>query len=80
MTQRKAIELANESSNKFTDISSEEFREYNFGSKGFVRVEQPDWLSAGPNGHRVVNHAGESFYIPSGWLNIRWKAEPHFVK
>lgn len=75
-----AITLENESSNKFVDISSEHWREYNFGSKGFVRIDRPQWLSAGPNGHRILDVNAESHYIPNGWLAIKWKANPHFVK
>jgi hypothetical protein len=78
-----AIELRNDSPNKFVDISTEMFREYNFGQKGFVRVDRPQWLSAGPNGHRVLDIEGISHYIPSGWIHIKWQANgnlPHFVK
>lgn len=83
MTQKTPIELRNASVNKFVDISSEQFREYNFGSKGFVKIDYPQWLSAGPNGHRVLDFVGECHYIPNGWLSIKWKAfndQPHFVK
>lgn len=77
-----AIEFINESSNKFVDISSEEYRTYVFPD-GAVRVESPQQLSVSAGGHRLFDGQGNSHYIPKGWIQLTWKArkgQPHFVK
>lgn len=77
-----AVELINESTNKFVDISSEEFRTYTF-PQGAVRIDYPQQLSVSPGGHRVFDGSGNSWYIPKGWISLNWKAregQPHFVK
>ena len=74
----------NESDNEFVDISSEASRTYNFGQKGFVKVNKPLKLSVSASGgHRIFTADGNSHYIPSGWIQLSWIAkdgEPHFVK
>jgi hypothetical protein len=65
------------------NISGELYRIYEFKDKN-VTVNDPIALNVSKGGgHRVINADGESFYIPSGWYCIRWKARegvPHFVK
>jgi hypothetical protein len=77
------LELRNESDNKFTDISSEEYREYDFGGDT-VRIDAPLQLSVSSSGgHRILDAAGISHYIPAHWIHLYWKAKegrPHFVK
>lgn len=76
-------EFDNQSSNKFTDISSEQYREYIFPNGDKVRVDQPLQLSVSTSGHRLFDAAGVSHYIPKGWIQLSWKAkdgQPHFVK
>jgi len=74
----------NESGLSFTDISSEAERVYNFGSKGFVKITAPLYLSVSDSGgHRIFSQDGKSHYIPSGWLQLTWTAKPghpDFVK
>lgn len=74
----------NESPNVFTDISSEEYREYNFGKNGFLKIIRPQLLSVSASGgHRLFDESGQSHYIPAGWIGITWKAregQPNFVK
>lgn len=72
-------DFRNESGLKFTDISTEEFREYSFG----YRIDHPLWLHvSGSGGHRIFN--GEHCYYvqpEKGWA-ISWlvrDGEPHFV-
>lgn len=75
------MEFVNKSDKKFTDISSEIFREYEFDSKT-IRIDQPQYLSVSDNGHRLFDGEGQSHYIPLGWLRLTWKAKagsPHFV-
>lgn len=76
-----AIELKNGTDKKFIDVSSEEYRVYTFGDKE-TRIENPQWLNVGGNGHRLLDGEGVSHYIPFGWQHLRWKARdgaPHFV-
>lgn len=74
----------NESGNDFVDISSEASRTYNFGQKGFVKINKPLKLSVSSSGgHRIFTADGQSHYVPAGWIHLSWVAkdgEPHFVK
>lgn len=69
---------------EFTDISSEQFREYTFAGGDVVRIEKPSKLHVSESGgHRVLDGAGESHYIPPKWIRLRWVAKegsPPFVK
>jgi hypothetical protein len=73
----------NETTLEFTDISSEAYREYEFENKT-IRIENPLKLNVSASGgHRLFDAAGNSHYIPSGWLRVTWKAKTgyaHFVK
>lgn len=62
------------------DISSEEWREYEFGGRTY-RIVAPRELWSRPGGttHRVVDAAGITHCIPAPGVNgcvLRWKAEP----
>ena len=74
----------NQSGLEFTDISSEAERVYNFGSRGFVRIQNPLRLNVSDSGgHRVFSADGRSHYIPSGWVELTWTildGGPNFVK
>ncbi len=76
--------FVNQSDNDFADISSEASRTYNFGTKGFVKIDGPLKLAVSSSGgHRVFSRDGKSHYIPSGWIQLSWIAregQPHFVK
>lgn len=77
------MEFKNDSGLEFTDISSEEYREYRFAGGEVVRVDAPLWLHVSSNGHRLFDSAGKSHYVPLGWIHLHWKAkdgQPHFVK
>ncbi len=77
------MEFVNNSNYEFTDISSEEQRTYNFGTKGFVKINRPVRLAVSESGHRVYSEDGQSHYIPAGWIQISWtvkNGEPNFVK
>ncbi len=77
------VAFDNQSTHDFTDISSEKERVYNFGSRGFVRIAKPRWLSVSESGgHRIYSEDGKSHYIPSGWIHLSWtvhEGEPNFV-
>jgi len=68
----------------FTDISSEDFRVYEFEAMNLVRIEKPLRLHVSASGgHRIFDAQGFSHYIPSGWRRLMWKAkpgQPNFVK
>jgi hypothetical protein len=77
------MEFINDTELQFTDISSEAFREYEFETKT-IRINEPQRLNVSPSGgHRIFDAAGNSHYIPAGWLRLTWNARtgfPHFVK
>lgn len=76
-----AATFINESPNRFDDISSEYWREYDFGNGKKVVIEWPQMLSVSKSGgHRVFDRFGISHYIPGGWLHLSWEASPNFVK
>jgi hypothetical protein len=70
-------EFRNESDLEFSDISSEEWREYQFESGATVRIEHPLRLNVSASGgHRIFDAQGQSHYIPFGWIHLRWEAKP----
>lgn len=79
--------MKNHSSHQFTNISSEEYREYTvLTDKGLpykIRINQPTDLSVSASGgHRLLDAEGVSHYIPAGWVHLSWKAkagQPNFV-
>jgi hypothetical protein len=76
-------EFRNESGLKFTDISSESWRQYEFPSGSNVVIYQPKFLCVSDNGHRIFDMSGVSHYVPKGWIHLSWLAkdgQPHFVK
>lgn len=60
------------------DISSEEYRAYEFGTDKIVRIENPLKLKLSAAGHRVLDGQGISHYIPKGWHHLSWKAKDGF--
>ena len=79
------IELRNESELEFTDVSSEEYREYTFSNGLGLTIPNPAWLNVSASGgHRLLDSDGICYYIQpkEGWV-IEWKVKedaPHFVK
>jgi|WetSurMetagenome_2_1015567.scaffolds.fasta_scaffold1050936_1 hypothetical protein len=79
------MKLINATDKEFADISSEEYREYDFGDGTKIKLAAPLFLNVNDKsgGHRVLTTDGVSHYIPSGWKHLSWKAKqgkPHFVK
>lgn len=75
--------MKNESNNVFVDISSEEWRRYDFTDGNHVFIEGPTHLSVSKNGHRLLDNKGVSHYVPLTWIHLSWKAKPNspnFVK
>lgn len=78
--------MINHTNYEFTDISSEEWREYVYIDGGKVarfRIDKPAWLHVSESsGHRVYNEEGFSFYLNSSFVAIKWKTkegQPNFV-
>jgi hypothetical protein len=79
--------MNNDSKHTFTDITSEEYREYQFPSPQGrfvkVRINKPTHLSVSESGgHRLLDADGVSHYVPAGWVHLSWKAKdghPNFV-
>lgn len=69
---------------EFTEISSEQWREYHFLGGEKVRIDAPLKLNVSENrGHRIFDANGISHYIPPGWIHLKWQAKPdrpNFVK
>lgn len=78
------MDLKNESGLAFTNIESEEWREYTFPRGESVRIEGPVALNVSKSGgHRLLDKNGTSHYVPPGWIHLRWQVReglPHFVK
>jgi hypothetical protein len=77
------IEFKNESKLIFTDISSEQYREYIYPDSHVRRYDSPLQLNVSPNGHRLFLADGRCVYVTKGWESIVWEVKegaPHFVK
>ena len=76
-------EFENATSLKFTDISSESWREYVYDVNKTIFIDKPLKLHVSKSGgHRIYSEDGLSRYIAPGWLQIVWSAKddaPHFV-
>jgi hypothetical protein len=79
-----SMEFSNASDLVFSDISSEEWREYEFVGGEIIRIVGPERLHVSDSGgHRLFDAEGVSHYVPAKWLRLRWKAkdgQPNFVK
>lgn len=72
--------MKNHSKHVFTQIDSEEYREYQFplelGQSHNIRINSPTHISISESGgHRVLDASGLSHYIPKGWVHLLWKAK-----
>ncbi|NJO61537.1 MAG: hypothetical protein HC836_25805 [Richelia sp. RM2_1_2] len=74
----------NASDLKFTDISSELIRVYQYPGGEEIVITGPIALNTSKSGgHRVFDTEGTCHYITPGWRQISWKVkegQPHFVK
>lgn len=64
----------------WSDVSDEEWREYDFGGGKTIRIMSPLSLNVKrkPEGdsHRIFAQGGISHYIPVGWISLKWKSKP----
>jgi hypothetical protein len=78
------IEFKNESGLEFTDISSELERIYLYETGAELTIKEPTHLHVSDSGgHRIFTKAGQSFYVRTGWIAIKWtvrEGAPNFVK
>ena len=77
-------EIRNESNLKFTDISSELWRQYDYPQYNKnILIHDPIALNVSKaGGHRLIDGQGDSHYIPKGWVHLKWRAREgaaHFV-
>jgi hypothetical protein len=71
------IEFINKSELEFKDVSAEASREYTFESGVSVLIIEPLKLNVSASGgHRIFDASGDSHYVPSGWIHLRWTAKP----
>ena len=71
--------LCSDPNRNFHDISSEEFRTYNFPNGEIVMIMRPQYLNVSASGgHRVLDAEGFSHYIPAGWIHVLWRARPGY--
>jgi len=68
------------------DISKESYRAYLYFKDGYfveVAIKNPFRLALSDNGHRIVDRDGVSYYMPKGWIQLRWegynKGEPEYA-
>jgi len=79
------MEFINKTTLRFTNISSEKSREYNFPNGNTLVIKKPFMLNVSEsNGHRLVTKEGICYYIkPAESWFIKWKTkkgQPHFRK
>lgn len=68
--------ITNNKSLKFNSLESEQFRVYSFANGSNITIEEPIALNVSKSGgHRVLDKAGISHYIPSGWNHLYWKVK-----
>jgi len=62
---------------KFSDLSDEQYRVYEYPDGSAVRLDNPTNLNVSKSGgHRVSTKDGVSHYIPSGWNHLWWLVKP----
>jgi len=69
---------------QFADISTEQWREYEFPNNERVLIREPQWLNVSESGgHRIIDSGGFSHYIPPRWIHLKWRVfdkQPYFVR
>lgn len=60
----------------FKPLTDEQWREYTFPSGAKVKIEAPQKLNVSKSGgHRVLDGAGVSHYVPAGWIHLCWQVK-----
>ena len=74
------IELRNATGREFTRIIGEKSRTYFFPDCSVI-VKNILWINIGNSGHRLLDSDGICYYVPYGWVSLKWEVEddaPHF--
>ncbi len=72
------MQLTNNPDLTFSSIGDEQYRVYEFPDKTQVRINAPEFLNVSKSGgHRILDGAGVSHYIPSGWNHLYWLSKPN---
>lgn len=59
---------------EFSDLTDEQYRQYEFPGGDIVRIDNPVGLNVSESGgHRVFDKQGIAHYIPKGWIHLTWK-------
>lgn len=62
---------------EFKNISTEVYRTYTWGDGREITITSPIHLHVSKSGgHRIIDDAGFSHYIPSGWIHLYWTVKP----
>jgi len=62
---------------EFKDITTELYRIYEYPDGKQIKIKLPVQLNVSKSGgHRVLDSAGMSHYIPTGWRHLYWKVKP----
>jgi hypothetical protein len=68
---------------EFKDISDEVHRTYEFPGGDIVTIIDPIKINVSKSGgHRILDAAGTSHYIPPKWIHLKWTVKgdsPAFV-
>lgn len=57
---------------EFKDISDEQYREYTFPDGTVIKIEGLELNVSASGGHRIKGADGFSYYVPTGWVQLRW--------
>jgi len=61
----------------FMDITTELYCIYKYPDGKTIKIKRPVQLNVSKSGgHRVLDNAGMSHYIPVGWRHLYWKVKP----
>lgn len=68
--------ITNNESLKFDNLQDELYRVYEFQTGAKIEITNPVALNVSKSGgHRVLDAAGLSHYIPAGWHHLYWKVK-----
>jgi len=77
------VNITNNPDLKFSSLEDEQYRIYTFDEGREVRIDNPVALNVSKSGgHRVLDAAGVSHYIPHGFYHLRWvvkDGQPNFA-
>ena len=61
---------------EWKSLEDEIYREYRFPGNEYVRIDFPVKLNVSASeGHRILDSAGKSHYVHSGWIHLVWQVK-----